>query len=349
MAEQADEEDGALKRQIGQRIAELRQAHRLSQPALAAKIGSRASTISRWEQGDTTPTATNLVPLLLALGVSPDEFFKGVHRPLDLIIQSTEARAWTVYRDHEIEPDALELIVGLEERASRVLAMQRFFDESFFSADVAQGIYQIELRRQGYRTDRSEDDLQRVRNVWRRRRDRSFGPSITTTGQKSADYHVILSLNELVMYALGLGKWATFSVDVRRSELGRIVEAVRASGQIRLCWMQDVDLELKVMGDHVLVAEYDSISLTTDEHQITFYQSLFARLWENAVELLREGSSKSEILSKLQVDKMETAISIAPLIQVVRVLEGLAADGPVWSGAVLKVVNQAVFSPLVGI
>jgi transcriptional regulator with XRE-family HTH domain len=64
---------------VGQRIRELRtefaQGQGLSQEALAAKVGTTANTISRWESGTYKPSLDDLDKLSRFFGVSVLTFF----------------------------------------------------------------------------------------------------------------------------------------------------------------------------------------------------------------------------------------------------------------------------------
>src|SRR5438445_7340246 len=62
---------------IGERIRHLREARQLTQEALAAMARSDAATLSRIETGKQNLTAETLGLYLVALNVTPKEFFGG--------------------------------------------------------------------------------------------------------------------------------------------------------------------------------------------------------------------------------------------------------------------------------
>jgi transcriptional regulator with XRE-family HTH domain len=62
---------GAMSREIGRKLVELRESRGLTQEGLAAKVGKRRpASISHWETGERTPTKANLKKLAKALGVT---------------------------------------------------------------------------------------------------------------------------------------------------------------------------------------------------------------------------------------------------------------------------------------
>lgn len=71
-------DDEAKRQAIGRRLAEARRAAGLSQEELAAKVGVRSGTISRYERGAFQPRTDKLEPIVDALGVSSDWIFRGV-------------------------------------------------------------------------------------------------------------------------------------------------------------------------------------------------------------------------------------------------------------------------------
>lgn len=65
----------SLQALIGERIRELREAKKLTQEELAAMARSDAATLSRIETGKQNLTAETLALYLIALNVTPQEFF----------------------------------------------------------------------------------------------------------------------------------------------------------------------------------------------------------------------------------------------------------------------------------
>jgi transcriptional regulator with XRE-family HTH domain len=75
--------ESSIRSYVANRIKELRESYgstRLSQEALAAKLGVATNTISRWETGTYEPTLEDLDRLGRELGVSILEFFPTVKR-----------------------------------------------------------------------------------------------------------------------------------------------------------------------------------------------------------------------------------------------------------------------------
>ena len=63
---------------IGARIRALREGKKLSQEALALRIGFKKNTISRWERGAMKPQDDSLFMLLKELGVTIGQLYKGL-------------------------------------------------------------------------------------------------------------------------------------------------------------------------------------------------------------------------------------------------------------------------------
>lgn len=62
---------------FAERLKEARKSAKLSQDALAKKIGRTKSTISRWESGERNPKMFEMVELENALGVSAENLMYG--------------------------------------------------------------------------------------------------------------------------------------------------------------------------------------------------------------------------------------------------------------------------------
>lgn len=62
---------------INDRIREARSNVKMTQDALAKRIGVTKATISQWESGSTTPNGKNLINLTETLGVSPEWLLTG--------------------------------------------------------------------------------------------------------------------------------------------------------------------------------------------------------------------------------------------------------------------------------
>lgn len=74
----AQHTNAALRRQIGQRLRELRQrAGVTSQESLADKAGVHRTYVGRLERGESGVTVEALAAILAPLGVSLGEFFEG--------------------------------------------------------------------------------------------------------------------------------------------------------------------------------------------------------------------------------------------------------------------------------
>lgn len=93
---------------MGERIAQLRRMHGLSQAKLACTLGLSTSTIAMYEQGRREPSVPILIALADALGVTIDYLLTG-HPPQSPKIDNTHAHliatilrtAWHIGKDSE--------------------------------------------------------------------------------------------------------------------------------------------------------------------------------------------------------------------------------------------------------
>lgn len=76
---------------FAERLKEARKAAKLSQEALANKIGRTKSTISRWESGERNPKMFEMVELEKILGISAETLMYGTEKisPISPIIEET--------------------------------------------------------------------------------------------------------------------------------------------------------------------------------------------------------------------------------------------------------------------
>ena len=63
---------------IGKNIFELRKAKNVTQDALAAELGVTAAAVSKWENGTSDPSTSNLLALAKLYGISAEELLKEV-------------------------------------------------------------------------------------------------------------------------------------------------------------------------------------------------------------------------------------------------------------------------------
>jgi transcriptional regulator with XRE-family HTH domain len=77
LAEEPISQEEALRRELGGRIAEVRSRLRISQGALARRLGITRTRLGRWEKGSHAPSLVQLVRLGLALRTTVDELLTG--------------------------------------------------------------------------------------------------------------------------------------------------------------------------------------------------------------------------------------------------------------------------------
>lgn len=61
---------------LGEKIRKLRKENKISQEALAEKLGVSRQSISLWENDQTIPSMENIVAIANIFGVSTDELLK---------------------------------------------------------------------------------------------------------------------------------------------------------------------------------------------------------------------------------------------------------------------------------
>lgn len=76
---------------FAERLKEARKAAKLSQEALAKKIGRTKSTISRWESGERNPKMFEMIELENILGISAETLMYGTEKinPISPLIEET--------------------------------------------------------------------------------------------------------------------------------------------------------------------------------------------------------------------------------------------------------------------
>lgn len=75
------EEDRLKQRKIGERIAEAREARRLTQPVVAERVGVSLRAYQNWESGGTRIAWANLERLAKILEVAEDYILSGAGEP----------------------------------------------------------------------------------------------------------------------------------------------------------------------------------------------------------------------------------------------------------------------------
>lgn len=71
-----------MENNLGIKLQEIRKQNKLSQEALAEKLGVSRQAISKWERGESAPDTENLIALSRIYGVSIDELLGNNSQPL---------------------------------------------------------------------------------------------------------------------------------------------------------------------------------------------------------------------------------------------------------------------------
>ncbi len=72
------EEKAKIKRSLGQVLREKRTACNMTQEFVAESLGVSRQAVSKWENGTSDPSTSNLLALAKLFGVSPEELLKEV-------------------------------------------------------------------------------------------------------------------------------------------------------------------------------------------------------------------------------------------------------------------------------
>ena len=87
-----------MEQNLSQRLADLRKENKLSQEALAEKMGLSRQAISKWERGESAPDTENLIMLSGIYGITLDELLHGketketAEEPIEKPIEETEPK-----------------------------------------------------------------------------------------------------------------------------------------------------------------------------------------------------------------------------------------------------------------
>jgi transcriptional regulator with XRE-family HTH domain len=89
---------------LADRLVELRKEHKLSQEALAEKLGLSRQSISKWERAEASPDTDNLIALAKVYGITLDQLL-GNEETTDT---TTEASTETVEEKNELSENQLK-------------------------------------------------------------------------------------------------------------------------------------------------------------------------------------------------------------------------------------------------
>ena len=89
---------------LADRLVELRKEHKLSQEALAEKLGLSRQSISKWERAEASPDTDNLIALAEVYGITLDQLL-GNEETTDT---TTEASTETVEEKNELSENQVK-------------------------------------------------------------------------------------------------------------------------------------------------------------------------------------------------------------------------------------------------
>lgn len=78
MNEVKQKENGGRKMTLEEQIKHYRKQARLSQEKMAEKIGVSRQAITKWENGSSDPSTTNLIALANLFDITPEEMLKEI-------------------------------------------------------------------------------------------------------------------------------------------------------------------------------------------------------------------------------------------------------------------------------
>ena len=74
-----NEETQAVRKNLGEVIKEHRTRCGMTQEFVAEQLGVSRQAVSKWENGTSDPTTTNLLALAKLYGISPEDLLKNIH------------------------------------------------------------------------------------------------------------------------------------------------------------------------------------------------------------------------------------------------------------------------------
>lgn len=77
---QVRKEKSAVRRSLGEVLKAHRQRCRMTQEFVAESIGVSRQAVSKWENGSSDPSTSNVFALAKLYGVAPEELLRGVER-----------------------------------------------------------------------------------------------------------------------------------------------------------------------------------------------------------------------------------------------------------------------------
>lgn len=77
-ASETRKESAVIKKSLGEVLKNYRTQNKMTQEFVAEAVGVSRQSVSKWEQGITDPSTSNLFALAKLFGVSPEELLKEV-------------------------------------------------------------------------------------------------------------------------------------------------------------------------------------------------------------------------------------------------------------------------------
>lgn len=73
--------NAAIKKSLGELLKEHRQRRSMTQEFVAEAMGVSRQAVSKWENGTSDPSTTNLLKLAKLYGIPPEELIRGIQVP----------------------------------------------------------------------------------------------------------------------------------------------------------------------------------------------------------------------------------------------------------------------------
>lgn len=110
----ADQTKALDLRRMGAFLRQLRSEQNVTQEALAERLGVSARTVSRWENGTTTPDLAMVVELAKSFGVSIPELVGGGRKEPTMAAATEEtARTMATYGEHELRAHRKKTVAAM--------------------------------------------------------------------------------------------------------------------------------------------------------------------------------------------------------------------------------------------
>lgn len=291
----AQEHNLELRQEIGRRINELRRAHNLTQNDLANRLSDAGrATIQRWENGQSTPSADQLVELFTEFEVEPNAFFRDLTDRLTAAMTKAQSERWFTVRFDEEFGKLQETVSAYEEQCDYTLEAQEQIDTMLMLPDVWKHYYYVVRTALGLSAKDMEEHYQVYEQANEKRRARYLHDRASAAplpGGELRRFNVIYSSTDLMAFTLGAGIWLGLDPRLREQQLVHLINTIRKSPQMRVQWLPFTTSQFGVFGDKVIVLHEYSYEIIESRAAARIYAEEFRLLSSSSRSFMRNSFS----------------------------------------------------------